>query len=146
LRTVFSFCSTTAYNLNVLQHLLLSCGSKRKSSKSSSSSSTTSSKPVAMKAFSLFRKLNVSEVPLKKKSLTGKVKVVEPPVTKNACSPSSVSFCPIRIPMTVLSLLFHSTWMTCQSLPPARGAGRVAWCQGTLSPLLGAPGGGRGRK
>ena len=119
LRTVFSICSTTAYNVDVLQHLLLSCGSKRKSSKSSSSSSTTSSQPpVAMKAFSLFRKLNVSEVSpkKKKKSLTGKV--VE--TSEHKC-------------------LQSSTWMTCQSLPPALGAWRVAWCQGTLSTLWGAP-------
>ena len=81
-----SICSTSAYNLARLQHFLLSCGSKRKSS-NSFSSTTKSSRPVAMKGISLFRKLKVSEVPVKKKSGTGKV--VE--TAKHGCLQSKVS-------------------------------------------------------
>ena len=65
-----SICSTTVYTKEGLQNFLRSCGSKRKSTKGLSSSATSS---IALKGFSLLRKLTVSELPQKKKSQIGKV-------------------------------------------------------------------------
>ena len=69
---VFSVCSTSAYDVAVLQQLLRSSGlsrrpSRRKTSSSSSSSPASSPPSSSSGSSSQFRKLNVSEVCCKKK-------------------------------------------------------------------------------
>ena len=85
-KPIYSPCSTSVYNVEVLQHLLLSCGVKSKSSQTATYSSS-SSRLLAMHCTSLYRKLNVSELPcMRKVSLPGKYKGSKKPANFHSSS------------------------------------------------------------